>query len=445
MSPRSCRIYRNSPRYIALLSSLWSAAFAEAQMSEEWLARFGPDAPGTWTEARGIAVDADGNAFVTGNAQRKTGAAYDLILLKYSATGELSYVNRLGGSGTTIGLKVVLDRDNNVVIGGISGALSSYPFDWDIVIAKYSADGAPIWSVRYDGPLHANDTLGAIGVDEKGNIYATGRTAGLPWSEYVTLKYSGTGELLWEDRYHHPLSGGDDVASALALDSNGNLYVSGTSGGRFGTIKYAPDGTRVWIAESRGPGWLDVATRLAVDSNDNVYVGGVSRGTPFDPVDQALIIKYDAQGNALWNQTYRLFGHADDSVNALAVDRNGDLLVAGTSWPGTWPDCAWLVLKYSSDGNLLWSDQYQPRSRSHAYGVAVDTRGNAYVTGDADGMTTIKYSLDGERQWRATIGSFLTGVGVEVAVQGSSVYATGAASGHVTAQAVTAKYPQDSK
>jgi len=105
------------------------------------------------------------------------------------------------------------------------------------------------WVARYNGPSSSLDSASALAVDSQGNVYVTGRSVGSGTGfDYATVKYDTNGRQLWVARYNGP-GNGLDSASALAVDSRGNLYVTGYSvtGGvgsgidwDYATIKYVP-------------------------------------------------------------------------------------------------------------------------------------------------------------------------------------------------------------
>ena len=153
---------------------------------------------------------------------------------------------------------------------------------------------------RYNGPGNATDTAAALAVDNQGNVYVTGTSmAANFYMNYATVKYSPDGEELWVRRYDGS-GNGNDAATALALDGRGNVYVTGKSKSAasdtdYATIKYSPDGQELWVMNYTGPGQhADEAKALAVDGRGNVYVTGssISVDTGYD----FATVKYTQSG-----------------------------------------------------------------------------------------------------------------------------------------------------
>ena len=231
------------------------------------------------------------------------------------------------------------------------------------------------WVARYNGPANSQDIVLALAVDDSGNVYVTGGSigSGSDW-DYATIKYAPNGDTLWVRRYNGP-GNTSDVASALAVDINGNVYVTGTSYDTlsydtavpydYATIKYAPNGDTLWVRRYNGPGnSVDYAYALAVDTSGSVYVTG-SSGT----------IKYSANGDSLW---FGVYGGID-----LVIDDSGNIYLTGGSGD-------YLTIKYAPNGDTLWVRRYRG---GYAEALAVHDSGNVYVTGySQDDYVTIKYS-----------------------------------------------------
>ena len=126
--------------------------------------------------------------------------------------------------------KVVTDNAGNVIVAGytddrISGA--------DFLIIKYSGAGMPLWTNRYNGPGNADDYANAVAVDGSGNVFVTGSSDGIGTGpDYATVGYSSSGVPLWTNRYNGVGTNLWDQAAAIAVDSGGNVFVTGSSENR---------------------------------------------------------------------------------------------------------------------------------------------------------------------------------------------------------------------
>nr|MBA3727320.1 SBBP repeat-containing protein [Armatimonadota bacterium] len=85
----------------------------------------------------------------------------------------------------------------------------------------------------------SGDVATKLAVDAAGNVYVTGYSVGVGSSaDYATIRYDSNGNQLWVSRYNGS-GNAPDVAKALAVDAAGNVYVTGYSGGDYATIKYS--------------------------------------------------------------------------------------------------------------------------------------------------------------------------------------------------------------
>ena len=111
------------------------------------------------------------------------------------------------------------------------------------------------WVARYNGPGNGDDEANAITVDTSGNVYVTGYGWGSGTArDYTTIKYNSAGQQQWIARYDGPAND-DDMATAIASESSGNVYVTGASLNLAGdldyaTIKYNSAGQEQWVSRA---------------------------------------------------------------------------------------------------------------------------------------------------------------------------------------------------
>lgn len=269
------------------------------------------------------------------------------------------------------------------------------------------------WVARYNGPGDAYDAASAIAVDNAGNIYVTGPSCGLgPWEDYATVKYDSLGIEQWVARYNGPFSYAD-IALAIALDTAGNVYVTGQSDGSgtwedYATIKYDASGSEQWVARYNGPGNdYDAAYAIAVDNAANVYVTGQSDASyTCDTSEDYATVRYDSMGVEQWVARYNGPGNSTDLAMALVIDAVGSIYVTGGSTgSGTVFDYA--TVKYDASGVEQWVARYDGPVNGYdvAHAIAVDNAGYVYVTGYSVGSgtsedyATVKYDSLGVEQW----------------------------------------------
>ncbi len=360
-----------------------------------WTNRY--NGPGNSNDvARAIAVDGSGNVFVTGYSRGTNSAdSEDYATIAYSGAGVGLWTNRYNGPGNSYdqAYAIAVDGNGNVFVTGVSAGVG-------YATIKYSNAGVPLWTNYYTGPWNL-DGGNAIAVDRSGNVIVTGNSFGDgSYYDYLTIKYSGAGVPLWTNRYDG--SGkANDFAAAIAVDWNGNVFVTGRSYGSsnddYATVAYSSAGVEMWANRYNGPGnSFDQAYAIAVAGSGNVFVTGYSYGDGSGNYDYATLA-YSGAGVPLWTNRYNGPGHSFDRAVAIAVDGSGNVFVTGESYAsGTAVDCA--TVAYSGAGVGLWTNRYDGGFGSdEGNAIAVDGSGNVFVTGYSSGIgshndyATIRY------------------------------------------------------
>jgi hypothetical protein len=338
-------------------------------------------------EAIALVVGGSGNVFAVG--QSSSSNAFDYATIKYSGAGTPLWTNRYRGSanGSAFARGMAVDDKETVFVTGYSYAGSSANY----ATIAYSSSGVPVWTNLYNGPVIGDNLANAVAVDGNGNVFVTGGSFGGGSSyDYATIRYSGAGVPIWTNRYNGPWNGYDE-ASALAVDVGGNVFVTGSSYGSGGynadyaTIAYSSAGVPLWTNRYNGPGNSDdYAHAVAVDGSGNVFVTGYSYGGDGSGYDYATI-KYSPAGVPLWTNRYNGPGNGSDRAWAMAVDKSGKVFVTGDSVFGYGYDCA--TVAYSNDGVAIWTNRYVGPGDNYdgGFGVAVDAAGNVFVTGKSYG------------------------------------------------------------
>ncbi|HWD94706.1 MAG TPA: SBBP repeat-containing protein [Verrucomicrobiae bacterium] len=341
--------------------------------------------------ANAVTVDTSGNVYVTGTSPG-AGTGNDFLIVKYSSGGlqiqQLRYNS--GGSNDDFATALAVNVSGEICVAGQT-IVSSTNSTWKTV--KFSSAGVLLWTNSFSGAGIGFDQVKAIAADTSGGVYVTGYATDVASNfDYATVKYSSAGTLLWVNKFHG-ISSGDDLVQSMALDSEGNTYVTGIAPGIAGsfdyaTIKISGSGQGVWTNIYNGPGNSDdEAAAVALDPAENVYVTGTSIGA--GGAYGYVTIKYSNAGVPQWTNFFNGVGNRGGEAVSLAVDGSANAYVTGTSFGGLRPD-EFATVKYASDSEALWTNLY---GGGIAAGVAADINGNAYVTGSSGGViATLQYS-----------------------------------------------------
>ena len=354
----------------------------------------------------------------------------------------LVYSTYLGGSSDDVGYGIAVDSSGNAYVTGYTLS-TDFPTanplqaangggSYDAFVAKINAAGSALVYSTYLGGSGVDQGSG-IAVDSSGNAYVTGYTSstdfptasplqsscggcGSGYTDAFVAKLNAAGSALVYSTY---LGGGDvDYGFGIAVDSSGNAYVTGmtpstdfptanpwqaANGGGYDAFvaKINAAGSALVYSTYLGGGDTEFGFGIAVDSSGNAYVTGDTYSTDFPTANplqgtfggyaDAFVVKLNAAGSAIYS-TY-LGGSSDDDGYAIAVDTSGNAYVTGdalsTDFPTANPlqaanggDYDAFVAKLNAAGSaLVYSTYLGGVTTDFGNGIAVDSVGNAYVTG----------------------------------------------------------------
>lgn len=357
-------------------------------------------------EGHGIAVDSNNNIYVVG--QR----ASDYATIKYDPAGNKKWMKRFSGPSEYAADRatgVAIDKNNNIYVTGTSTAKNE-----DIVTLKYDRFGNQKWAKRFNSAYNNEDSPVAIAVNAKGYVYVLGMSyASSTKFDMVLIKYDTAGALKWTKRFNGANSL-NDWPAGMALDANGNIYVTGSTGTNASAddivlIKYSPSGSRLWTTKFNGVGNnYDSARAITIDKNNNIYVAGSTDTTTEWNSADAVAIKFNSSGSQVWAQTFNGSGNSFDVAAGIRVDSNGNVYITGQTDSGSnFHD--FLTVKYDSAGNRKWVRKFNGSVNEYDYATAIviDKNNNIYVTGstftsaawNSSNYATIKYDPQGNRKW----------------------------------------------
>lgn len=292
----------------------------------------------------------------------------DMWVGKFSPEGKCLWARNAGGYDANGQYsRIVLDSQNNVIVGGIAGGemhfgngVSLHMAKMGMYVAKYNNDGNLLW-VKSAFPAECQ----GVGADNEGNVVAGGFFGGKVNFDNLELtsngkndgfivKYNEKGEALWARNF-----GGDDgeICSSVA-DRFGNTYLGG----------------------------LYFSKKIESPTDTLVNNGFIN----------AFLVKYDRDGNQLWARSAG--GDNGDkpgtATREFHVDYNGNVFCTGSNWSEftfagqTVKTVAGsediFLMKYDKDGNELWAVDYGGSGRNAGRGITTDRNGHIYLTGSFD-------------------------------------------------------------
>jgi uncharacterized repeat protein (TIGR01451 family) len=388
----------------ASLNSPPQSAIQDQQSSNLLYATFLGGSSYDWGE--GIAVDSSGAAYVTGNTQSFdfpiTPGAYDLtygggldaFVVKLNPSGGgLAYATFLGGWAYDYGADIAVDSNGAAYITGITNSddfpitLGAYDTTYnggysDAFVVKLDPSGGLIYGTFLGG--NSVDSSYSIVVDSNGAAYVAGYT----------------------DSFNFPTTLG---AYDRTYHGNGDAFI----------VKLNPSGGGLAYATFLGSGNWDYGHDIAVDSSGAAYITGSTSSPDFPTTpgaydstynsgySDAFIVKLEPSGGGLAYATF-LGGSGDDRGYGIAVDSSGVAYVTGNTsssdfptTPGAYdrtygggicssggytypcPD-AFVVKLNLSDSSISYSTFLGGSNRDEVSGIAIDSSGNAYLTGQTN-------------------------------------------------------------
>jgi len=396
---------------------------------------------GTGNEGgRGIGVDSAGNVYIVGNtttANLPTLSAVqanyggmsanfmngDAFVAKFSPAGTLLYLTYLGGSGDDAATAVAVDPSGNAYVVGLTTS-SNFPTanplqanyggaggkgfvrTGDGFVAKLNPTGNKLIYSTYLGG-NQDDAAMAVAIDSQGDAYVAGVTVSMNFpissNAYQTYYRGGGGEPI--NVFGYPMWDSGDVFLA----------------------EVNPTGSQLIFATYYGGTSDDLALSIALDSSNNIYVGGCTISPDLPTTAGALqrsfggseaqntnvqlgdgfVAKFNSTGSTLAYATY-FGGSGDDCVSSIAVDSKGDVFMTGstssqflkTTTDAFQPIYSGYTIKPTLIGQLygdafvgelnpagselLYLSYLGGSNNDGAMAIAIDSGGNAYVTGFTD-------------------------------------------------------------
>lgn len=297
-----------------------------------------------------------------------------------------------------------------------------------------SSTKTPLWNCTWDASEGRDIGMG-VALDSSDNIYVVGTTYTVLTPGYnddaLLIKYNTAGTQIWNvtyDLYEF------DYGSDIAVDSSDNIYIVGSTHRQYGPInaslfcvKFDANGELLWnVTEGGNPyaeGYAE-AFGVAVDSLDNVYVVGKIKSNIY-------FIKYSSTGTKLWETNWggiRGFG--------VVVDASDNLYITGITDIDPTPDynLQAFLARFNTAGQQIWNTTWGYQDFDCGYEVKTDSLGNIYVVGESNftetgencKLTLTKFNSRGTQLWSSSWGNGGEDFGAGLCIDDSNnIYVTG--------------------
>jgi uncharacterized delta-60 repeat protein len=358
-------------------------------------------------------LDGNGGIYLVGDGNDPTNTDHEMLTAKYDTAGTFLWAKRFTGNGTfdDQGYSIALDASGNVWSCGV---IQTTTTSGNIAVTQYNPSGTLLYSDTYNAGSNGNDIATSL-VYYNNNVFVVGYSAQNVMNnyDYALAKYNTAGSRTFIN-FYDPGTGPKDVSNAVTKDASGNIYIAGTTNTAYNTgndilvLKYNSAGTFQWQYTYNGSAGAsdDLATGIAVDAAGNVYVSGYVTGSASQK--DGIAIMLNAAGAQQWATIYNnATQNKDDAFNGIQVDASGNVYVTGyTTATATTTNI--VTVKYNSSGVQQWAPTFNgtgTNSNDVGTDLQVDASGNVYVTGKGyfntslDDIMAIKYTSAGVQSW----------------------------------------------
>ncbi|TFG17450.1 MAG: hypothetical protein EU531_03370 [Promethearchaeota archaeon] len=369
----------------------------------EWFITWGG---GASDEGQAVAIDSLGDIYLAGFCSSFGEGVDDLCLVKYDDSGIQLWNRTLGGFSSDHCYAMDLDSLGNIYIGGYTGSFSQGT-SRDMILAKYTSSGDLDW-YRTWGSSDNYDGCFGITVDSSDKIYVAGTTDVDPSEsinyDYFLIKYNSEGDILWEEIW-----GTDNIetCSGISLDAVGNIYVAGDAYNPgmkydFNVVKFDASGNYQWDT-SWGGNDDDKCEDIAIDSDGNIYLGGYTYSYGAGVTD-ACLVKFDNSGALQWYTTwgwdYIDFGKSVEIASGDNIYLAGSTV--GSEGKAPYDMC---LISFNSMGEEQWNTTWGGSNSDECNDIALDSSEDIYLAGTTTSfgigkrnMCLVKFNIEKEEK-----------------------------------------------
>jgi len=416
---------------ITLLAGHSCNITAREQKRWQWVNQLGG---ALWDRTCGVVYDGKNNLYVagtylgklsTGGGEIESAGGNDIFLARYDENGNLKDLWSAGGEGNDRATCLAVSQDEHVILGGKTSDRFTFNNIEDnaegerLFITSISSKGKCSWITSFFPEGEAS--LFLMDTDANGNIYAAGMFSGSLVAGDKQLTSNGQKDVfiavlnssgIIQDIFSFG-GPGDDIPSAisvsgasrvaLAVQSAGGFFndtvsgklVKGSKQSKAFVILFDDKMDVIWEKQVSSEGYLQV-TSIKQDQEENVYVAGsfsfnlalkdtfTSQG-----YTDCFIMKYNPDGEMLWGRSYGTWYY--DYAGELIPDGSGGMFLTGSISDALTIDNQTInqspdinsacIIQFAPEGRAIWADGISGTGYSYSNGIAIDNKGNLYITG----------------------------------------------------------------
>jgi len=420
------------------------------------ISHFGANGTPRWTkqfgttgmdEATALTVARSGDLFVGGYSDGNLGGAgagvKDGFLAHFDVRNDATWVHQSGTAGIdrVVGVAVPSSNDFVIAAGTTEGTLyGTSAGAADVFVVRHDVRNRRQGGWQFGTP--AADEARAVAAGTNGEVVVVGRTEGSFGGaahgngDAFVARFTRTGRLLWVRQFGTAAS---DVATAVAVASNGDVFVAGNTAGSMSTnpaeanandqddiflTKFDRYGRQRWLRQFGTPE-LDNVNAMALDRGNALYLGGTTIGSIATVAGEenregfdGFVARYTLRGQVVWRHQFG--SESTDIVYGISRNPRGGIDIAGLTG-GTINEAALggtdvFVGQYSAAGTLEWLHQFGTEFHDGAHAVASMPNGDISVVGFTDGalgntsaggtdMFVARYTRTGTRRWLQQFGT----------------------------------------
>jgi len=346
-----------------------------------YLARLDKDGNAIWAKQygspmgprtpHGVRVDPAGNVILAGYFSGSmafgnttlTATDYDVFVAKIAANGTPMWAKQFGSSpGDQKAYGLAVDAAGNIALAGYfdgtldfgCGAIASGGNFLTGFVAKLDTDGNCVFTNQ----LVLSGQMNSVTFDTSGNVVAAGEVMNGASYDWFIIRYDGVGNLAWSQMMGSDVA--DDEAKSVAVDSAGNIYVTGyfqstfvvasdpsknlvSAGGQdVALIKLQPTSGSILWTKRFGDASNQIGMGVAVDKHDGVVVtgdfggsisfGGATHTETFGSTD-AFLAKFRPDGTFVWSRSYG--GSGADAIQSVSISLDDTILFGESTYGPT--------------------------------------------------------------------------------------------------------------